>query len=300
VAEQGQTIPVPDNFGFEWDTPEEATRFWTVDLMHWPNGISPLAATMDIPAFVRGLNKAATELRMPFTRVKFKPIRGYIYQTFNPYSTDPTEMNQRMVDMLAQMGKHIPGLLDRWRDEYEPEVRSINDETLNGDYSKLGDRDLAELLQLLVEKREREGELHFLAVFPAMGAVAFYEQVYTNLLGEPAAEEHLQLLQGFPNKTVGRGARLRCGQHCRHRGGAQGACRGGRGHQLHDALPGQHHRGGDTGGRAEQRRGRIRRGRTRRGALPSDVCGPGRYGGAGHGGRHLCAPLPAGEPRPGA
>ena len=202
MAEQQQQLPVPDNFSIEWDTPEEATRFWTVDLMHWPHGISTLAATMDMPAFVRGLMKAGEELCMPFTRVEFKSIRGYIYQSFTPYSTDPTEMNRRMVDMQAQMGKHIPGLLDRWRDEYEPEVRSINDETLNGDYGKLGDRDLAELLQLLVEKREREGELHFLAVFPAMGAVMFYEQVYTNLFGEPAAAEHLQLLQGFPNKSV--------------------------------------------------------------------------------------------------
>ncbi len=202
MAEQLQQLPVPDNFSFEWDTPEEAARFWTADLMHWPHGISTLAATMDIPAFVSGLMKAAEELCMPFSDVDMKPFRGYIYNSFTPYSTDPAQMRARMVEMQARMGKHIPGLLDRWRDEYEPEVRSINNETLNGDYGKLGDRDLAELLQLIVEKREREGELHFLAVFPAMGAVMFYEQVYTNLFGEPAAEEHLQLLQGFPNKSV--------------------------------------------------------------------------------------------------
>jgi pyruvate,water dikinase len=100
------------------------------------------------------------------------------------------------------MGKHIPGLLDRWRDEYEPEVRSINNDTLHGDYSKLGDVDLADLLEALVAKRVREGELHFLAVFPAGGAVMFFEQVYTNLFGEPEGAEHLQLLQGFPNKSV--------------------------------------------------------------------------------------------------
>ena len=116
MAGQSQPLPVPDNFSFQWDTPEQATRFWTVDLMHWPNGISTLAATMDMPAFVKGLITAADELCMPFSNVEFKPIRGYIYNSFTPYSTDPTEMNQRMVDMQAQMGKHIPGLLDRWRD----------------------------------------------------------------------------------------------------------------------------------------------------------------------------------------
>ena len=50
-----QAIPVPASFPVKWDTPEEAARFWTADLMHWPNGLSTLSATMDMPAFVRGL-----------------------------------------------------------------------------------------------------------------------------------------------------------------------------------------------------------------------------------------------------
>ncbi len=27
-------IPVPENFHFQWDSPEEAASFWTADLMH--------------------------------------------------------------------------------------------------------------------------------------------------------------------------------------------------------------------------------------------------------------------------
>jgi pyruvate,water dikinase len=193
---------VPENFSFQWDTPEEAAQFWTADLMHWPRGVSPLAATMDLPAFGKGLNRAAEALRMPFSEMTFKPIRGYVYTSAVPYSTDPERLNARMGEMMAAMGKHIPGLLDRWRNEYEPEVRSINEDTLRGDYSKLGDADVADLMERIVQKREREGELHFLAVFPVMGAVMFFEQVYTNLFGEPEGAEHLQLLQGFPNKSV--------------------------------------------------------------------------------------------------
>jgi len=50
--------------------------------------------------------------------------------------------------------------------------------------------------------------LHFLAVFPVMGAVMAYEETYTNLFGAPKASEHLQLLQGFPNKSYQVGVRL--------------------------------------------------------------------------------------------
>ncbi|OGO51425.1 MAG: hypothetical protein A2148_11830 [Chloroflexi bacterium RBG_16_68_14] len=197
-----QQLPIPPEFQFEWDAPEEAMRFWTADLMHWPNGISLLSATMDAPAFGRGLNKAGQQLCMPFGQVDFKHIRGYVYSSFPPYSTDPVEMAKRMEEMQAQMMQHVPGLLQRWYKEYEPEVRSINEETLKGDYAKLGDADLSDLLQALVDKREREGELHFLAVFPAMGAVMFYEQLYSELIGTPRAGEHLQLLQGFANKST--------------------------------------------------------------------------------------------------
>jgi phosphohistidine swiveling domain-containing protein len=197
-------LPVPEGFHFEWDSPEEATRFWAADLMHFPNGLSPLSATMDMPAFVRGMMKASESLSMPFDTESsaFKVINGYVYSSLVPFSTDPVEMEARLQQMQRRMQEHVPGLLNRWRTQYEPEVRTINDETLKGDYSKLSDRDVVDLLEKLVSKREREGELHFLAVFPAGGAFMIFEQVYTQLFGEPKQGEHLALLQGFPNKSV--------------------------------------------------------------------------------------------------
>jgi len=196
------TLPIPANFPVKWDSPEEAAQFWTADLMHFPHGLSNLSATMDMPAFGRGLIKAAQQLCMPFKNASFKHVNGYVYNSWDPWSHDPTEMEKRLNEMRGRMMQHIPGLLERWRNEYEPEVRSINDDTLHADYSKLGDRDVAALLEQIVAKREREGELHFLAVFPAGGAVMAFDEVYTNLIGAPQAGEHLQLLQGFPNKST--------------------------------------------------------------------------------------------------
>ncbi|HET8945267.1 MAG TPA: PEP-utilizing enzyme [Dehalococcoidia bacterium] len=232
-----KTLPIPANFPVKWDTPEEAAGFWTVDLMHWPHGLSNLSATMDMPAFGRGLVKAADALAMPFKNPTFKHINGYVYNNFEPYSYDQAEMEARMMQMRGRMMQHIPGLLDRWHNEYEPEVRSINDETLNADYSKLGDRDIAELLEKIVAKREREGELHFLAVFPAMGAVMAFEEVYTNLIGAPKGGEHLQLLQGFPNKSTEAGDGLwDLAQEARRRPAVMKIIQGVPASDAHDAL----------------------------------------------------------------
>src|SRR3990172_6440551 len=119
-----QQLPIPQDFRFEWDTPEEAAAFWSVDLMHWPNGVSPLSATMDGPAFFRGMKQAADELCMPFRDLRFKVIHNYGYMSMEPWSLDPQEMQKRLNETQAQLMKRIPGLLNRWRDEYEPEVRA--------------------------------------------------------------------------------------------------------------------------------------------------------------------------------
>ncbi len=230
-------LPVPDDFRFDWDSPEEAARFWIADLMHWPHGISNLSATMDMPAFGSGMKKAADALCMPFRDVQFKHVNGYVYNSFEPWSYDPDEMQSRMQQMQVKMMQHIPGLLDRWNKEYEPEVRSINEEVFNGNYKAMTDGELSGLLEGLFQKREREGELHFLAVFPAMGAVMFFEEVYTNLFGPPKDNEHLQLLQGFSNKSVEAGVGIwRLAQEARKRPEVMDILQRVPPAQVHDAL----------------------------------------------------------------
>ncbi len=199
VTEQ-QRLTTPDDFPINWEKPEDAELFWQVDQMHWPTGMSPLQATMDLPAFIRGFNLAAQELRMPFQSVEFKVFNHYAYRAAVPLP--PEAMPTRMQEMQAAMMQYIPGLLERWTTVYEPEVRELNDETLFGNYSEMSDRDLSTLFERIVAKRERSGQLHFLAVLPAGGSVAFFEEVYGNLFGKPKGSEHLQLLQGFPNKSV--------------------------------------------------------------------------------------------------
>jgi pyruvate,water dikinase len=230
--------PAGNSFPVNWPRPADAETSWRVDLMHWPNGVSPLQGSMDLPAFLRGFNQALQDLAMPLKEIRFEVFNGYVYMSQEPWSSDATAMNERMQEMRVRMSRHMPGLLDRWYTEYEPEVRDINNETLNGNYGELGDRDLSALLEMLVAKREREGHLHFLAVLPAMAAVMFFEEVYTNLFGAPKGSEHLQLLQGFPNKSVEAGNAIwRLAQEARKRPGVMRVLREAAPADVHDALP---------------------------------------------------------------
>ena len=78
MVAQPETLPVPSDFPFQWESPEETTRFWMLDMMHWPHGLSPLSATLDMPAFMRGFTKAARELCMPFKNMDTKIIHGWV------------------------------------------------------------------------------------------------------------------------------------------------------------------------------------------------------------------------------
>ena len=121
MVTEPQPIAPPDNFPVKWETPDDAKQFWQVDMMHWPHGVSPLQASMDLPAFIRGFNLAAQELCLPVKRVNFKIFNHYAYRTAEPWSTDEAEMGARMQQMQAKMMQHIPGLLDSGNDGYEPE-----------------------------------------------------------------------------------------------------------------------------------------------------------------------------------
>jgi len=71
-----ETLPVPNDFPFQWENAEEAARSWVVDVMHWPHGLSPLSAPMDMPAFMLGITEAARELCMPFINHDPKLMHG--------------------------------------------------------------------------------------------------------------------------------------------------------------------------------------------------------------------------------
>lgn len=124
---QREQLPVPDHFQFEWDSPKGAMRFWTVDPMHWPHGVSPLTPTFELPAFIRGMSQTARELRMPFTEMGVKFIHGYVYWAPVPYTLDPAKMELRMAAMQQQMMLHVPGLIPRWQNEYAERI------TVDGD-----------------------------------------------------------------------------------------------------------------------------------------------------------------------
>jgi pyruvate,water dikinase len=204
----GQVIPLPDDFPVTWEPPEDERRFWFWDQMHHPHAVTPLTASLDGVAFAEGIGKACEALHMPMGRSIMRAYNSYIYFTQVPRNESPDEAAQRDERMMAEMMSRAPRVLQDWENIYLPEVMALNARLRDYPYSAATPRDLADLMQEAVANRIRQWELHFLAVFPAMGSAMQFATLYEETFGPAPDNEHYRMLQGFPNKSVEAGQAL--------------------------------------------------------------------------------------------
>ena len=106
------------------------------------------------------------------------------------------------------MRQRAPRVLQDWENVYLPEVMTLNDRLRHYPYQEAGLKDLAAFMDEARAIRDRQWELHFLAVLPVAGAAGQFAQLYEETFGQPENNEHYQMLQGFPNKSVEAGQAL--------------------------------------------------------------------------------------------
>ncbi len=198
----GGPIPAPDNFPVTWETPEHAQLLWFWDQMHHPHPVTPLTEAIDGPAFTGGIGKAARALFMPIKTFHVSSFNCYWYYGNEPLIEAPDETAARDKRLEAEMMRRAPRVLQDWENVYFPEVMTLNERLRDYPYADACTNELAGFLDEVCASRERQWELHFLAVMPAMGAAFQFAQVYEDTFGEPEDNEHYQMLQGYPNKSV--------------------------------------------------------------------------------------------------
>ncbi len=176
--------------------------FWFWDQMHHPHPVTTITKSIDARAFSGGIAKAAKALQMPTESFLTETINGYWFHSTIPVSTDPALMEAQVGRMQEELMKRAPTILSDWETVLLPEVMSLNAKLRDYPYASRSTREIAAFLEEARVDRERQWELHFLAVMPAMGCAFAFSMAYEEMFGHPDNNQHYQMLQGFPNKSV--------------------------------------------------------------------------------------------------
>ena len=201
VIEPG-SAPAQHDFQFTWPDPEHAKMQWFWDQMHHPHPVTAMTKSIDGRAFSNGIGKAMRTLQMPTETMLTETMNGYWFHTPVPVTTDPAEMEAQIGRMQAELMKRAPTILSDWENVLLPEVMTLNQKLRDYPYASKSTREIAAFLDEVRDDRERQWELHFLAVMPVMGCAFAFTQAYEEMFGHPEDGEHYQMLQGFPNKSV--------------------------------------------------------------------------------------------------
>ncbi len=192
------------SFPVQWQRPEQERLYWYRDRMHFPHPCTPLSASVDAPAFAEGTTAGYRALGAPVTVHVCTP-NGYWYLA--PELDVPLEELPRVRE--AAVGRLLPELtrqLERWEQEYLPEVMRHNAAIRERNYAAMTGRELAVHLDELRASRVRMWDLHMRAVGPVMAAAGQFVNVYEQIFGADGGA--YVLMQGFPNKSVESGAKL--------------------------------------------------------------------------------------------
>ena len=114
-------IPVPENFPVTWENPSDPDDFWQVELMHWPDPLTPMDAAL--------MRAAHAEFTWTFNsygiplQYNARLHNHYWYYGVTPNVADPSEIPERMGVGLQNVEATIPRLQDLWTTEWLPEVQ---------------------------------------------------------------------------------------------------------------------------------------------------------------------------------
>jgi pyruvate,water dikinase len=201
------SAPVSEDFQFTWRNPEHERLYWFWDQMHHPHPVTAMTRSIDGRAFSGGIGKAMHALQMPNETMLTETINGYWFHTPGPLVVEPADLEAQLGRMQAELQRRAPTILSDWENVLLPEVMTLNLKLREYPYASKSTREIAGFLDEVREDRERQWELHFLAVMPVMGCAFAFSQAHEGTFG-PDGGEHYQMLQGFPNKSVEAGQAL--------------------------------------------------------------------------------------------
>ncbi|MDP6821782.1 MAG: hypothetical protein QF554_00625 [Dehalococcoidia bacterium] len=195
-----QRITLPADFPVEWNSPEDADRFWTRDRMHQPFPVPVLAGDFMERTTGAGMNKAHEYYGRPI-RMERRRFNCYTFATVRmvvPPADMPAASRQGEQNTLNA----TPEIWERWETEWLPEVKGLLDWW---DRFNLPGASVPSLRSHLAESFETSVRcwiIHFTLAPIITGPSSMFRDLYTDLFGEDRGLESHGLTLTEDNKSL--------------------------------------------------------------------------------------------------
>lgn len=188
-------------FPVAWREPSDAAHTWFRDAMHFPAPVTPLTAAFLQECLEPGVAAACEAMHSPLATLRHTSFGGWVFNCPVP-AVPPERMEARIAEHMPVMADHMDNLRHRWDTAYLPAVIALTEEIDALDFS--GDAASARAaLDRLVEANVEIWRMHFLIVFPKLGAGERFSAIYTQVAGAGTAEmDPYRCLMGIPNKSL--------------------------------------------------------------------------------------------------
>ena len=188
-------------FPVVWRDPSDAGLTWFRDAMHFPAPVTPLTGAFLSECLEPGVAAACETLHSPLATLRHHAYGGWVFNSPVP-AVPPERMESRIAEHMPVMTAHMDDLRRRWDEEYQPLVVLLTQEIDALDFSGPAEPARAALDRLVALNIEI-WRVHFLIVFPKLGAGERFSAIYTQAVGSAAVEmDPYRCLQGLPNKSL--------------------------------------------------------------------------------------------------
>ncbi|MBI4318488.1 MAG: hypothetical protein HY675_08365 [Chloroflexi bacterium] len=201
-------LPIPPDFPVRWEHPEDERLFWTREVVHYADQMSPLMLTTSLETALPGWQAAAAAYELPVVGPAGLLINTYLYTRMVPVIAPPEELAARGKRCEQKLGDAAVNLRALWEDEWLPEIKGHIGWLASFHLNGAGMLDLRDHLDEALKRYQRLYEIHFLCFFPSALALGFFEELYRDLFGGDGAFEPYRLLQGLDNKSLETGRAL--------------------------------------------------------------------------------------------
>ena len=117
-------IPVPPDFHFEWETPDQERAFWQQDVMHFPEPVTPIMGDLFNGIFNEGFEGASQAYELP-VRLAFQRLNTYNYNAII-LRVPPDQVEAQGHKAEEKLKQAVAEFVERWNNEWLPEVKKYS------------------------------------------------------------------------------------------------------------------------------------------------------------------------------